>query len=189
MPILPSLEPARRGTAATLVLAALVLGCANAGGDAGGSEAASAEGVTVDPCTLFTNAELAEELLLSVSPSQRAEWTTSEFTLSGTPATMGEMRTCEYTFASRHAVGGTAASRGSFGVAVSPANLVMVPQNKRLPVPDGGSEMFRVASAEHVYYVIVGNHAVTIRNFPDRSEGGADAGRIALLRRAVQRLP
>ena len=66
MPILPLLEPARRGAAASLVLAALALGCANAGGDAGGGEAASVEGVTVDPCTLFTNAELAEELLLSV---------------------------------------------------------------------------------------------------------------------------
>jgi hypothetical protein len=49
--------------------------------------------------------------------------------------------------------------------------------------------MFGQKSAEGVYYVLKGDQAATISNFPMRSEGDADAGRIALLRHIAARLP
>ena len=189
MSILASLEPARRVAApAALLLAALVLACTDAGGDGAGA-GSNERGVAVDPCALLTKEEIAEELLQAVSPSQRAAWSTPEFTVSGTVANRGESSACEYAFESRQAVGGTAASRGEFNVMVSPADLVLVPGNERLPVPQAGPEMFRAAASEGVYYVLKGGHAATIGNFPGRTEGGADAGRIALLGRIAERLP
>jgi hypothetical protein len=172
----------------SLLIAVFFLGCANAGDDFDADAERVEGGITVDPCSLLTKEQITEELLLAVSPSQRESWTTSKFTITESPVVMGESRVCNYAFASRQAVGSTPAWQSDFSVTVSPANLVLVPQHERLPVPDGPG-MFRLASAEGVYYVLKSGHAATIGNFPGRSEGDADAGRIALLRRIADRLP
>jgi hypothetical protein len=171
-----------------LMLVVFVLGCANNGDESGADASPTNSGVAVDPCALLTKEQIAAELLLSVSPSQRAEWTTTEFTVANSPVTRGESLSCEYTFSSHHLVGGTPASQSAFNVVVSPANLVLVPQDQRVPVP-GVPGMFGQKSAEGVYYVLKGDHAATISNFPMRSEGDANAGRIALLRHIAARLP
>lgn len=170
-----------------LLIAVLVLACANEG-DESGADAEHTDGITIDPCALLTKDQISKELVLAVSPSQRAAWTTTEFVIKDSPVTRGELRTCDYTFASSEAVGGTPAWRSEFNVMVSPADLVLVPQDQRLPVPDA-PDMFRPASAEGVYYALKGGLAATISNFPGRSEGDADAGRIALLRLIADRLP
>lgn len=172
----------------SLLMAVVVLGCAGKGDESGADAASSDAAITVDPCALLTNEQISEELLLAVSPSQRASWTTTEFSIANSPVTRGESRACEYTFASRQEVGGTPAWQSAFSLMVSPADLVLVPQDQRLPVP-GAPNMFRQASGEGVYYVVKGGRAATIANFPGRSEGDADAGRIALLRRVADRLP
>lgn len=172
----------------SLLIAVFVLGCASQGDESGNDAESNEDVVTVDPCSLLTKEQISEELLLAVEPLQRASWTTTDFTIKQSPVDRGESRACEYTFASNHAVGGTPAWQSAFNVLVSPANLVLVPQDQRLPVPDA-PDMFRQASAEGVYYLLKGGHAVTIGNFPARSEGDANAGRIALLRRIADRLP
>ena len=171
-----------------VLIAVFVLACANKGDESGADSKSVNSGVAIDPCALLTKEQISEELLLAVSPSQRATWTATEFTIAHSPVTRGESRSCEYTFASSQSVGGTPAWQSEFNVMVSPANLVLVPQDQRVPVP-GAPDMFRQASAEGVYYVLKGDHAATISNFPMRSEGDADAGRIAMLRYIAARLP
>lgn len=200
MPTLLALEPARRATASAL-LATLVLACA----DAGGGEAGAASGsyfeedgetqarIAVEPCSLLTNAEISEQLFLSLSPSERASYSSPEFDLSTTEPDLGVTRRCEYRFASRDSSGGGGATwHSDFEIMVFPSNAIALAEDKRKPIEGAGSGMFKESGSRAGYYVVKGPHAVTLTGFPGRDEdepGGIDAGRLVLLRHIAERLP
>lgn len=199
MPLLVPLESRSPAAfAAVLLMAAAVAAC-------GGSAGADAEGdaeyasyfdeeqvrVVVDPCALLTKEEISEQLFLSVSPSERGSWTSSEFDISANEPELGTSRLCEYRFESRYAVGGGPIWHSDFSMMVFPSNAIALAEERREPVEGGTREMFKERGSSTVY-VVKGPHAVSVTGFPGRDEdepGGPDAGRLVLLRHIAGRLP
>jgi len=202
---MPSLQPiesaSRAAVLASLLLAAALPACA--GGDGAGREAASGsyvedgeEGqarIEVDPCALLTSEELSEQLFLSLSPSERANYRSQEFDISTTEPDLGVTRRCEYRFASRDSSGGGGPTwHSDFDIMVFPSNAIALADDKRRPIEGAGPEMFKESGTRAGYYVVKGPHAVTLTGFPGRGEdeaGGSDAGRLVLLRHIAERLP
>ena len=143
----------------------------------------------IDPCALLTEQEISEQLLQTLSPSERANWTTTEFQVVPTEVDWGVSRRCEVTWQSRQQVsGGTPVIRGLFNLMVFRRDGLGVPESKRRPVSGAGPEIFR---HQQVFYVTKGDYAVSLTDFrgtPD-SGGNEHAGRVALLRAAATRLP
>ena len=191
------LEPDSRAFSAKLLMIAALAGCGGGGADAeGGDEYASyfdeeQARVVVDPCALLTKEELSQQLFLSVSPSQREGWTSSEFDISATEPELGTSRLCEYRFESRYAVGGGPVWHSDFRLTVFPVNAIGLAEDRREPIEGGSREMFKERGSSTVY-VVKGPHAVSVSGFPGRDEdepGGADGGRLVLLQRIAERLP
>lgn len=202
---MPSLQPiesaSRAAVLASLLFAAALPACA--GGDGAGREAASGSyaedgeesqaRIEVDPCALLTGEEISEQLFLSLSPSERANYRSREFDISTTEPDLGLTRRCEYRFASRDSSGGGGPTwHSDFDIMVFPSNAVALAEDKRKPIEGAGPEMFKESGTRAGYYVVKGPHAVTLTGFPGRGEdepGGSDAGRLVLLRQIAGRLP
>ena len=204
---MPSLQPIesafRAAVLASLLLAAALPACA--GGDGAGREASGSwvedgedggDGqarIAVDPCALLTSEEISEQLFLSLSPSERANYRSREFDLSTTEPELGVTRRCEYRFASRDSIGGAGPTwHSDFDIMVFPSNAIALAEDRRKPIEGAGPEMFKERGTRAAYYVVKGPHAVTLTGFPGRGEdepGGIDAGRLVLLRHIAGRLP
>ena len=201
MPTLLPMEPASRAAFfAALVLAAAVPACGDRAGAGQGAETAAdfEDGgdaparIEVDPCGLLTNEEISEQLFLSVSPSERPGWQSREFEIATTEPDLGVTRRCEYRFESKEAVGGGPVWHSDFDIMVFPSNAIALAEDKRKPIAGAGAGMFKEGGTRGGYYVVKGAHAVTLTGFPGRDEneeGGADAGRLVLLRHIAERLP
>jgi hypothetical protein len=142
----------------------------------------------MDPCALLTTQEISEQLLLTVSPSQRTNWSTTEFDVRPTEVDWGMSRRCEIAYQSRHQVSGGAAVRGGFNVMVFGREGLGVPEDQKRPVAGAGPEVFK---HQEVFYVTKGDYAVSLTDFKGTydSSGDENAGRVALLRAAAGRLP
>ena len=195
---LPTEPVSRAVLLAALLFTAAIPACGDAGGAEGDenagyfAEGADAPRVEVSACSLLTNEELAEQLYLSVRPSDRATWTSDEFDITSTEQDNGASRLCEYRFESRDEVGGGPVWHSDFTLMVFPSNAVAVPEDRRMPLEGAGPEMFRERGTEGAAYVVKGGLAATLSRFPGRGEeeaGGPDAGRVVLLRRIAERLP
>ena len=142
----------------------------------------------IDPCALLTEQEISEQLLQTLSPSERASWTTTEFQVVPTEVDWGVSRRCEVTWQSRQQVSGGPVVRGLFILMVFGIDGLGMPESKRRPVTGAGPEIFR---HQQVFYVTKGDYAVSLTDFkgtPDAA-GNEHAGRVALLRAAATRLP
>ena len=180
----------------TLAFATTVTACG--GGSEGAADAAADDGVAesvkidIKPCELLKPAELSEQLFLAVPATDRQKWTSPDFELSTTEPDIGAHRRCEYKFASRHSVGGGPLWHSDFEVMVLPANVVPLSDDDRKPIDSAGPDMFKESSGRPAYYVVKGKLAASLTGFPGRREnesGGADGGRVVLLRLIAQRLP
>jgi hypothetical protein len=142
----------------------------------------------IDPCAVLTGEEISEQLLHTVEPSQRTNWTTSEFEVVPTEVDWGVARRCEIAYQSRQHVSGGAAERGAFHVMVFRSDGLGVPERERRPVAGAGPEIFK---HQQVFYVTKGDYAVSLTNFKGTYDSSSDenAGRVALLRAAAGRLP
>jgi hypothetical protein len=143
----------------------------------------------IDPCALLTKQEISEQLLNTISPSERTNWTTTDFEIVPTEVDWGVSRRCEVAWRSREQVsGGTPVVRGLFNLMVFRSDGLGVPVRNRRPVTGAGAEIFR---HQQVFYVTQGDYAVSLTDFkgtPD-VDGNEHAGRVALLRAAASRLP
>jgi hypothetical protein len=180
----------------TLAFAITVTGCGPGSGDAADAAADDgvAESVQIDtkPCELLNPEEISEQLFLAVPATERQTWTSPDFDLSTTEPDIGGHRRCEYKFASRDSVGGGATWHSDFEVMVLPAKAVPLPEDDRKPIDSAGPDMFKEPGSRAAYYVVKGNLAASLTGFPGRREnesGGADGGRVVLLRLIAQRLP
>ena len=191
-----TLRCSRKMLMQTLAFATTVTACG--GGSEGAANAAAddgvAEAVQIDtkPCELLKPEEISEQLFLAVPATERQTWTSPDFDLSTTEPDIGLHKRCEYKFASRQQVGGGATWHSDFEVMVLPANAVPLPEVDRKPIDSAGPDMFKESSGRPAYYVVKGKLAASITGFPGRREGesgGADGGRLILLRLIAQRLP
>jgi len=200
---MPSLQPMetafRAAHFAALLLAAAAAACGS-GGDAqqGAAYVAGLDDagdtparIDVEPCSLLTNAEISEQLFLSLPASERASWTTSEFELATTEPELGVTRQCEYRFESRETVGGGPVWHSDFDVMVFPSNAIALAEGDRKPITGAGPEMFKEPGPQAAYYVVKGNLVARLNGFPGRreEESDRDAGRLVLLRHIAGRLP
>lgn len=142
----------------------------------------------IDPCGLITKQEISEQLLNTVSPSERTNWATTEFQVVPTEVDWGVSRRCEVTWQSRQLVSGGPVVRGLFIVMVFGIDGLGIPESKRRPVAGAGPEIFR---HQQVFYVTKGDYAVSLTDFKGTPDAGGNehAGRVALLRAAATRLP
>ena len=202
---MPPLWPVRiPAPLARLTVLALTLGLTACGERAGGTQsdrnagAASAaeeaegdgapERPQIDPCGLITKQEISEQLLNTVSPSERTSWATTEFQVAPTEVDWGVSRRCEVTWQSRQQVSGGPVVRGLFILMVFGIDGLGIPESKRRPVAGAGPEIFR---HQQVFYVTKGDYAVSLTDFKGTPDAGGNehAGRVALLRAAATRLP
>ena len=201
MPTLHSLDSASRAAGLAALLLATSLQACDGGGsaDRGAGNAAGFEDggdaparIDVDACELLTKEEISEQLFLSVSPAERSRWTSREFDISATAPELGGNPRCEYRFESRDSAGGGPTWHSDFDMVVLPANTVPLAESDRAPISGAGADMFKERGTQPAYYVVKGRLAVALSRFPGRDEneeGGADAGRLLLLRRIAERLP
>jgi hypothetical protein len=143
----------------------------------------------IDPCALLTEQEIAAQLLRTLPPSERANWTTTEFQVAPTEVDWGVSRRCEVTWQSRQQVSGSGpVVRGLFHLMVFGRDGLGIPEGKRRSVTGAGPEIFR---HQQVFYVTKGDYAVSRTDFKGTqdADGNVDAGRVALLRAAASRLP
>ncbi len=201
MPSFKPIESASRAVVfASLLLAAALSGCGESGGSGQAASGSNFDGgedaqarIEVDPCALLTKEELSEQLFLSLSASKRAHYSSPEFEISSTEPELGPTRRCEYQFASRDSAGGGGPTwHSDFDIMVFPSNAIGLAEDRRAPIAGGSPGMFKERGTRAAYYVVKGPHAVTLTGFPGRGddeEGGADAGRLVLLRHIAERLP
>jgi hypothetical protein len=142
----------------------------------------------VDPCALLTKDEIAEQLLITGFPGQRANYATTAFEITPVEAPWGESRRCEIAYQSRHKVGEGPAERGNFIVMVFRIDALGIPEDKREPVNGAPPEIFK---HQQVYYVTKGGLAASLTDFKGTAglTGDENTGRVALLRRIAERLP
>jgi hypothetical protein len=188
-----------------LILAGMVLVCSagacgeraqGAQSDARGGDETAAEPTdeatprrpNVDPCSLLTKEEIAKQLLITGSPGQRANYSTTEFEITPVEVPWGESRRCEIAYRSRYQIGDGPAERGDFNVMVFRIDGLGFPKNKREPVSGAPPEIF---SHRRVYYVTKGGLAASLTDFKGTAglTGDENTGRVALLRRIAERLP
>jgi hypothetical protein len=165
----------------------------NAGAAAANVEELDGEGgparPPMDPCALLTEREISEQLLQTVSPSERANWTTTEFQVVPVEVDWGVSRRCEFRWQSRQQVsGGAPVVRGLFILMVFRSDGLGVPVRDRRPVPGAGPEIFR---HKQVFHVTKGDYAVSLTDFKGTPDAGGNehAGRVTLLHAAAARLP
>lgn len=142
----------------------------------------------IDPCSIVTAQEISEQLLHTVAPSQRANWTSTGFDVVSTEVDWGVARRCEITYRSRQEVSGGPAERGAFNLMVFRSDGLGIPERERRPVAGAGPEIFK---HQQVFYLTKGDYAVSLTDFKATSDSGGNenGGRIALLRAAGNRLP
>jgi hypothetical protein len=142
----------------------------------------------IDPCAIITAQEISEQLLHTVAPSQRANWTSTEFDVVPTEVDWGVARRCEITYRSRQEVSGGPAERGAFNLMVFRSDGLGIPERERRPVAGAGPEIFK---HQQVFYLTKGDYAVSLTDFKGTQDtpGNENEGRIALLRTAASRLP
>jgi hypothetical protein len=142
----------------------------------------------IDPCSIITAQEISEQLLHTVAPSQRANWTSTGFDVVQTEVEWGMARRCEITYRSRHQVSGGPAERGAFNLMVFRSDGIGIPERERRPIAGAGPEVFK---HQQVFYVTKGDYAVSLTDFKGTSDsqGKENEGRITLLRTAATRLP
>jgi hypothetical protein len=190
---------------ARLTVLALTLGLAACGERAGGAQSDHNAGAPaadveesdgdggparppMDPCALLTKQEISEQLLQTQSPSERANWTSTEFQVVPTEVDWGVSRRCEVTWQSRQQVSGGPVVRGLFILMVFRSDGLGIPVRDRRPVTGAGPEIFR---HQQVFYVTKGDYAVSLTDFKGTPDAGGNehAGRVTLLRAAATRLP
>jgi hypothetical protein len=140
----------------------------------------------IDPCSIITAQEISEQLLHTVAPSQRANWTSTRFDVVPTEVDWGLARRCEVTYRSRHQVSGGPAERGAFHLMVFRSDGLGIPERERRPVAGAGTEIFK---HQQVFYLTKGDFAVALTDFKGTADSQENEGRVALLRAAASRLP
>jgi hypothetical protein len=164
----------------------------NAGARAADVEELDADGgparPPIDPCALLTEKEISEQLLHTISPSERTTWTTTDFQVVPTEVDWGVSRRCEVAWQSRQQVSGSPVARGLFNLMVFRRDGLGIPESKRRPVTGAGPEIFK---HEQVFYVTKGDYAVSLTDFRGGQDTGGNehAGKVTLLRAAAARLP
>ena len=142
----------------------------------------------VDPCALLTDAEISDQLWLTLQPSERKTYNPQGFTVTKKEVPWGISRRCEFGYQSKAQVSGGPALRGDFNVMVSGKAMAdMVPNPQKKPIPGVGDEAFR---HQQTWYVRKGDLVASVTDFRGTNEPGLDpdAGRVALLKLMAQRL-
>jgi hypothetical protein len=176
-------------TAARLVLA-LALATAACSDRAQGAQAEprDPEPPKVDPCALLTDAEISDQLWLTLQPSERQTYNPKGFDVKKKEVPWGVSRRCEFSYGSKSQVSGGPALRGDFNVMVSGRAMAdMVPDRQKKPIPGVGDQAFR---HQQTWYVRKGDLVASVTDFRGTNEPGLepDAGRVALLKLMAQRL-
>jgi hypothetical protein len=176
-------------TAARLVLA-LALATAACGDRAQGAqqEPRDPEPPKVDPCALLTDAEISDQLWLTLQPSERQTYKPQGFDVKKNEVPWGISRRCEFGYQSKAQVSGGPALRGVFNVMVSGKAMAdAVPDRQKKPIPGVGDEAFR---HQQTWYVRKGDLVASVTDFRGTNEPGVDpdAGRVAFLKLMAQRL-
>ncbi len=142
----------------------------------------------VDPCGLLTDAEISDQLWLTLQPSERQTYKPNGFDVKKNEVPWGVSRRCEFHYQSKAQVSGGPALRGDFNVMVSGKAMAdMVPDRQKKPIPGVGDQAFR---HQQTWYVRKGDFVASVTDFRGTNEPGLDpdAGRVALLKLMAERL-